>query len=81
MDDKSLIVKYDGALLRYGVFLHETAGPTKRGYISQKLRMLARLLIEIRSITGQNDADLSSFIAPNYFDTRVKGTKRLLNML
>ena len=80
MDGKSLIVK-SGALLRYGVFLHETAGPTKRGYISQKLRMLARLLIEVKklqvSITGQNDADLSSFIAPNYFDSIVKGTKRL----
>ena len=77
MDDKGMIAKSDSALLRYGAFLYESSGPSKRAYISQKLRVLSRLLIELRKITEQNDANLTSFLAPNYFDNILKGTKLL----
>lgn len=77
MDDKGIISKSDDTILRYGLFLYESYGSSKRPYISQKMRILSRLLIEVRKVTGQHNAKLTSFLAPNYFDDILKGTKLL----
>ena len=77
MDDKGIISKSDDTIMRYGLFLYESSGPSKRPYISQKMRILSRLLIEVRKITGQHNARLTSFLAPMYFDDILKGTKLL----
>ena len=77
LDDVTMLIKRDNAILRYGSFLYDTAGIPKRGYISQKMRVLSRLVSKLREITGFGDSYLESFLKPIYFDDVVKATRHV----
>ena len=44
---------------------------TKFVQVSQRMRQLARLVIQLRETTGEPDADLQVFLKPECFDTVV----------
>ena len=78
LDEISDIVKKDESILRYGIFLYESQGSAKKAYISQKLRILGRLLKELCRVNGK-DEPLSKFLRPGYFDQCLIATKTLSN--
>ena len=73
-DSITFTVKPDSAILRYGSFLFSSSGLAKRSCISEKMRLLARLLIKVWNIT-EKDECLLSFLKPVYFDTILEATK------
>ena len=76
-DDITSTVKQDCAILRYGSFLFSSGGHPMRPYISQKMRLLARLLKQLRIITGRDSEFITSFLNPACFDSIVEATKTL----
>ena len=78
VDEVSYIVKKDKSILRYGVFLFESQGSSKKAYISQRLRIMGRLLKELCRINGK-DEPLSKFLHPGSFDQCLTATKALSN--
>ena len=71
------VVTGDKLILLVGSSLLERGGSSKISYISQRMRTLARLVIELQEQTGKKSALLSDFIAPNSFDEIVHATRSL----
>lgn len=67
-DSISLVVKHDWLILTFGNLLSSSHDQTKAGYICQRMRQLARLVIQLRSTSENQDADLGSFLKPTLFD-------------
>ena len=78
VDEVSNIIKKDKSILRYGIFLFESQGSCKKAYLSQKLRIIGRLLKELCRINGK-DEPLSHFLRPGTFDQCLMATKALSN--
>ena len=78
VDPVYIIVKNDKSIMRYGVFLFESQGAHKKAYICQKMRILGRLLQELRRMTGKEEP-MSKFLCPECFDQCVMATKSLSN--
>jgi len=71
LDNISLAAKNDSIILNYGAFVSQNCTASQHTYVSQRMRQLARLLIELRDANHSPDADLSSFLKPERFDTVV----------
>ena len=70
-DQISLVAKNDYIILTFGSVVAQNCTASQYNYVSQRMRQLARLLIELRDQTQAPDADLSSFLKPEKFDTVV----------
>jgi len=66
-DQVSLVAKNDSIILTFGSIVAQNCTAAQYNYISQHMRQLARLLMELSS-KGSN-VDLSSFLKPDRFDT------------
>lgn len=76
-DDISAIVIRDELILDYGSFQLENGGLRKMHSISERLRLMARVLRELRQSTKNSDMSLENFIRPEFFDNFVECTKAL----
>ena len=76
-DEVSFVAKRDDLIFKFGQALFEKDGTSKTTYITQKMRSLARLLIELRKVSNKGDVDMSVFIAPEHFDCIVQATRNL----
>ena len=76
-DPVSFEAKRDDLILKFGHSLFEKGGSAKATYITQKMRSLARLLMEVREVTNNGGAVLSDFITPTHFDDIVLATRNL----
>jgi len=62
-----LIAKTDSLIVDYAAKFICRKGMTKKGYIRNKVRELARFLIEIRKQRGMNNTTLNECISPEHF--------------
>ena len=69
-------VKKDELILSYGSFQLSTNGLRKASSISQRMRILARLLIVLKRLINA-DEDLKYFCKPEYFDAFINASKQL----
>lgn len=76
-DDVSFVVKRDTSIVRYGSFLFSSLGVQKKHYIFQKMRILGRLLLQLRASNDMADNKLRDFLDCDYFDSIVKCTKEI----
>ncbi|XP_028415486.1 uncharacterized protein LOC114538508 [Dendronephthya gigantea] len=76
-DDISAVAQADPTILAVGSDMVEQKGKEKAIAISQKMRLLARVLVEMRRLTGKSDASLSTIITPLYFDMLLQCAKNL----
>ena len=76
-DDITAVARSDDTILIYGSALLEKRGRDKGNEVSQNMRVLARVVIEARELCGDNNATLSSSIAPKNFDMLLKCAKNL----
>jgi hypothetical protein len=67
-DQIALVAKNDCIILTFGGLVAQNCTAVQYTYVSQRMRQLARLLIELRDHTQLPDADLSSFLKPESFD-------------
>ena len=74
-DDITFVVKRDPAILNHGAFLFSNASSGKKSYISQKIRMLGRLLIKLRK--QSENLRLSDCLRPGFFNKIVEATKNI----
>lgn len=77
VDEISLTCKTDELILAAAKSLLEKGGSSKASYISEKMRSLARLLLELQKISGDKSATLSDFILPSKFDLVMLATRNL----
>ena len=77
VDEISMTAKTDELILTFGKSLFEKSGSGKANYISQKMRSLARLLMELRKLSPGKGYSLADFISPTEFDLVVTATKNL----
>ena len=76
-DEITAVARSDDTILTYGSALLEKRGRDKASEVSQNMRVLARVAIEARKLCGDNNASLSSLIAPKNFDMLLKCAKNL----
>jgi len=76
-DNISLAAKNDSLILTYGSLVAQSCTAAQYTYVSQRMRQLARLLMELRNATETPDADLSSFLKPEKFDSVVAAVWKL----
>lgn len=69
-------VEGDEVILTFGATLMEKGGSNESSYISQRMREIARLLLELRK-HDQSDASLCEFIKPGKFDLVIKAVKNV----
>ena len=68
-DEISLIVQGDQTILTVGSQMLEKRGTEKAGEISQKMRLLGRVVKEGRKKEGKRNWNLQDFLKPQEFDT------------
>ena len=75
-DQIKKIVMYDECILMFGSALLERIGKGKKHSISQKMRQLGRLVIQLREMS-QQQGTLMKYLDGQHFDLVVAVTKRL----
>ena len=76
-DSISEIVSSDKLITTFGSFLLSSHGLRKGGNISQRMRILARVLVELWKLSEEPRKTLLDFIKPCYFDNFVEVTRSL----
>ena len=76
-DDITRVVKNDELILTVGRLLLSGLGPRRSNYISQKVRLLARLVLALREEVSDKTRDLISFLKPEHFDDIVDTVKKM----
>ena len=77
-DEIANVVKKDSLILSFGSFLLSGKGVKKSGNISQTMRLLGRLLQQLRiAVPNMIEANLIDFISPRHFEAIVDSTKVL----
>ena len=79
-DSISFIARRDSLILSYGSFAYTSKGRSRTACVSQKMRMLARLLKELYNSEGHDSKSLSDFLCPESFDEIVAATKKLCRL-
>ena len=75
-DELAKYVKTDSLILKYGMSLFRRHGRSRHNDISQKMRMLARLVLGTRKVDGiESTATLHEMISGASFDAVVKATE------
>ena len=78
-DEVSFIARRDEVILKYGNSLFERNESQRASHITQRMRILARLVQHLRIVTQQHSHDLVHFLTPPKFDYVVDATKTLYN--
>ena len=76
-DEITAVAETDVTILNLGSALLEKRGKEKANEVSQNMRLLARILMETRKLSGDNTASVSSIIAPKNFDMLLQCAKNL----
>ena len=76
-DEVGNVVFRDTLITTYGSFQLSSCGLKKLHSISERMRLMARLLIQLRTETGQHASNLADFIMPEMFENVVLCTKRM----
>ena len=76
-DDLTDIARNDWLIMHLGTFLYEQHGVTQRRSISQHMRMLSKLLIEIRVVTENKRLKMVECISPAFFDHIVTAVRKV----
>ena len=76
-DAVTLVVKNDTLILTYGSFVLDKKGAKDKNYISEKMRNLARLVMQLRIDLEQPDWFLFQFLKPEHFHIVMRSTKIL----
>ena len=76
-DEITDIIFHDELITTYGSFNLSSSGLRKINTISERMRLLGKLLKELRSKTGQSKASLSDIIKPEQFELFLTCTKTL----
>ena len=76
-DEITNVVKNDELILTVGRFLLSGLALRRAVYISQKCRLLSRLLIALREEVDDNKRDIASFIKPEHFDDITSCVKKM----
>jgi len=76
-DDIKSVAKCDSMILEYCRKLIQSKGMQKRGYIKDKVREIARFLIQVRQSSGVNTLCLKDCINPEQFTVCVSAVKVL----
>ena len=76
-DQVSLVAKNDCIILTFGSIVAQNCTTVQYNYVSQRMRQLARLLMELRDQAQAPNADLSSFLKPEQFDTVVAAVQKV----
>ena len=71
----TLVIKNDSLILTYGSFVLDKKGAKDKNYISEKMRNLARLVMQLRIDLKQPEWFLFHFIKPEHFHIVMKSTK------
>ena len=74
------VVKKDMLTLRFGSLLLKKLGKERAHDISQRMRLLGRLLLKLMQIDTKMDS-LSNFLSGEAFDIVIKGTEELCGVL
>ena len=77
IDDVSVIARNDKLIRDVGVMLLEKHGEKQNNLVSQKMRELAWLLMQLRETEFRPGAQLSEFIKPDKFDVVVSAVKNI----
>lgn len=75
-DEIGKVCSEDKLILKFGAYQFEKYASTQCFLIRQSMRQLARLLLQLRDIVGNEDP-LINFIKPKHFDLIVRATKSL----
>ena len=76
-DEVSRVVKSDRLIMMVSSSLLEKGNATKTQYISQRMRTLGRLLLELQERVVDDSKDIASFVSTIHFDLIVDATKSL----
>lgn len=76
-DEVARAVKSDKLILMVGSSLLEKGNASKVSYISQRMRSLGRLLLELRDRYSNDSSTLGFYVSPEHFDLVVESVKSL----
>ena len=76
-DAVSIAVRSDRTILTLGSNMVDKRGAEKATEVSQKMRLLGRVLIEGRKLTGNTEATLEDLLKPRHFDTLVQRARKI----
>ena len=76
-DEVSIAARNDWLIKEIGVVLVEKYGKKQNSLISQKMRELSRLLLQLRETDASPNSSLSDFIKPGRFDDVVSAVKKI----
>ncbi|XP_069109788.1 uncharacterized protein [Argopecten irradians] len=77
VDDISLIIRNDRVILKVGENLYLKHGKKQKPYISQEIRLLGRLVMEMRATVGNPNGYLKDFLKPAFFDSTIEACQNL----
>ena len=75
-DKISEVLKADPIILQFGMLKYEKLGKQQDEYIRQSMRVLARVLIQLRE-EGNPSGTLEDFLTPSCFDIVVESVRKL----
>ena len=80
-DDITELIKKDELITSFGSFIFASKGKSAKWYISQRMRILARLLKQLNSnIDEEPHLSLIELMKPSFFDDFVSATKELCTL-
>ena len=76
-DEFGKLLFEDRLITTYGSFNLASCGLRKINTISERMRLLAKLVQKVRLLTGKDTASLEDFLKPEYFETIITASKSL----
>lgn len=76
-DDISRVIKSDPLLVDFGKVQFEKLGTQRAGEVRSKLRILGRVKLELRLLTGKENSNIEEYLTSKNFDVCVEAVKKL----
>ena len=76
LDDVHSALISDPIIIQFGRVLIKQLGPRRSNYVSQRMRQIARLKIQLNTLVN-GKKNLEYYISPKYFDLKVKAIHEL----
>lgn len=76
-DEVSRAIKSDTLILLFGKAQFSKLGDARAAQVREKLRIIGRLKINLRNLTGKESASIGDFISSSKYDTCVSAIKTL----
>ena len=74
-DEITIAARHDDLILKYGTHLAEKVGGERLHEVSQGMRQLARLLLDLREKSSNESSNLEHFMKPEHFDLIIASVK------